>query len=458
MPLLHSQGLLYTSESANVLQSSTNEHDLASFFMQEGEAPVHIIGASLPIRPTTTLYPDNKPLPFGLLFSSTGQVLSSSYPKRYPLHSQAEHILLDRGSLVTQALHGKSSTVARDLAMGHVICMAEPVWDIHHQVIGAIYIQAPSASFFNINAWLYLLLLSGLLLLIFTIPIGGIFGFLTTRRLVSRIRGLVLVSEQFAQGDDPPQLPIAIRDELGQLEVQFNQMVAQLKESTSRQQQLVAQNARLEERARISRDLHDAISQDLFSLRMLARGLRTAIESRTDLPMYIETLEEAVTHMQREMRALLLELRPGKLDELGFVAALQDMARSYSERVGITVETIIQPVVLTIQVEHMLFRIAQEALSNAVRHAGASTITLNLESTDKEIIFSITDDGKGFVLAEEQQSGGSGLQLMRERVQELKGTFALETRTGQGTCIRITLPLLIKDAHGGPAYDPSTHR
>lgn len=450
VPLLQNQALLYANASANLLHGSTVDPELAACFAQEACVPMHMTGASLHIPYISTLYPDNRPEPFVLLVAPTGQILESSYPTRYPLHSQAEHVLLDRAPLVARALRGKAGTISSNLAMGSVTGIAVPVWNSHYQVVGAIYIQAPLGSFLSANAWLALLLVSGLLLLVLTIPIGGIFGFLTTHRLVRRIRSLAQASVQFASGDHSQQVPIATLDEMGQLEVQFNQMVVQLTENTARQQTLIAQNARLEERARISRDLHDAISQDLFSLRMLAHGLRTAVEVRTDLPTYVETLEDVVTHMQREMRALLLELRPGKLDELGLVSALQDMAHNYNSRVGITVETMLQPVPLSLQAEHVLFRIAQEAVSNAVRHSEATTITLNLHGTEEGSTFSITDDGKGFVLAQEQQHGGFGLQLMQERIQELQGTFTLTSQPGKGTCISVNLPL----ATGEKAWRP----
>jgi DNA-binding NarL/FixJ family response regulator len=127
---------------------------------------------------------------------------------------------------------------------------------------------------------------------------------------------------------------------------------------------LAEQNARLAERARISRELHDAISQDLFSLRMATGGLQTALapcSQALELQPYIETLQEATTRMIREMRALLLELRPGQLEQLGLAAALEELAMAYRTRLSITVTTSFTPVQLDAKAEHALLRIAKES-------------------------------------------------------------------------------------------------
>ena len=279
-----------------------------------------------------------------------------------------------------------------------------------------------------------------LISLVIAAPIGGLFGLLTTRGLVRRIRDLVRATTRFADGNYTQRVYVTSTDELGQLEQQFNRMAEQLVESSAQRQALAEQNARMQERARISRELHDAISQDLFSLRMLGGGFQTAIASGSNLQPYIETLEQATTSMIREMHALLLELRPAQLEHLGLRAALEELATAYSTRLGITVTTGIDLVSLDAKTEHALLRIAQEALTNAARHAGATTITLSLQTRQQTIEFIITDDGKGFEPVENEVQYGLGLRLMQERVQELQGTFLLQTAPGQGTRIHIHLP------------------
>src|SRR5262249_15303894 len=137
-----------------------------------------------------------------------------------------------------------------------------------------------------------------------------------------------------------------------------------------------------------SRELHDAVSQDLFSLHMLADGLRTALPQETDLQRHLQTLEQMTARMTHRLRTLLLEMRPPELDHLDLAGALEALAAPlYRAYLGIAVVTHIAPharpmavehALLRIAVEHALLRIAQEALTNAARHADAIVITVDL--------------------------------------------------------------------------------
>ena len=244
----------------------------------------------------------------------------------------------------------------------------------------------------------------------------------------------------FADGNYEQRVSVTRKDEIGQLEQQFNRMAEQLLESIAQRQKLAEQNARLSERSRISRELHDAISQDLFSLSMLAGGLQTALPHDSPLQTQVTTLGATTTNTIREMRALLLELRPLQLEDLGLAEGLKELATSYTTRLGITVNTEITSVQLNVKAEHALLRISQEALANAVRHANATTITLSLVPLEKHVTLTISDNGSGFNPDESKIQHGLGLRLMQERVQELNGTFTLQSAPGQGTCICVCLP------------------
>jgi two-component system, NarL family, sensor histidine kinase LiaS len=284
---------------------------------------------------------------------------------------------------------------------------------------------------------------SVLISLVITAPIGGFFGLITTRGLVRRLHSLVLATTRFADGDYIQRVQVSRADEVGQLEQQFNRMAEQLVASIAQQQALAEQNARIQERARISRDLHDAISQNLFSLRTLIDGLQTAIGSgaeTTALQPHIALLEQTTNTMTREMRALLLEMRPPQLEGLSLTEALEALAEAYTSRLGIAVTTTIAPIVLNVATEQTLLRIAQEALSNAARHANATMIMLSLAPKEQMACLRITDNGRGMNLNESSKKHGLGLHLMQERVQELTGTFLLETAPGRGTHIEICVP------------------
>src|SRR5262249_43538208 len=148
-------------------------------------------------------------------------------------------------------------------------------------------------------------------------------------------------------------------DEVGQLERHFNLMAERLDESIAERQALAEKNARLAERSRISRELHDSISQDLFSISALAGGLRKALPAGSARRPQLETLSKRVAPAMQEMRTLLLELRPPALEEKGLVPALADLCDAYEVRVGARGRKALAPIVLAPAVEQAVFRIAQ---------------------------------------------------------------------------------------------------
>jgi signal transduction histidine kinase len=271
--------------------------------------------------------------------------------------------------------------------------------------------------------------------------LGGFFGIVATRRLVQRIHTLVQATAEVADGTYSSRVQVSGKDEIGQLEEHFNGMAQQLAESLMRQQELAVSNGRIAERTRLARELHDAISQNLFSLRMQAYGLKTVLPAEQTFQVPLEKLEQTISDTILEMRALLLEMRPTSLERLGLAEALKELAASYSDRVGVTMTTEITEHSLTAEVEHTLFRIAQEALSNAVRHARATMITLRLVPQVDTVTLTIEDNGKGFSMEETNVQHGLGLRLMQERVQDLQGSFSLESSLDQGTCIKVCLPI-----------------
>jgi signal transduction histidine kinase len=273
------------------------------------------------------------------------------------------------------------------------------------------------------------------------VALGGVlFGWITTRGLVDRVQRLVAATAQFAASDYSHRIESHHQDEIGQLERQFNHMAEQLVEQIAQRQQLAEQNARLAERARISRELHDAISQDLFSLSMLAGGLESALPTESPVQHEIRTLELTASKMTREMRALLLELRPTNLEHLGLNEALAEVAAAYRERLGITINVELPDMPLEARIEHALLRITQEALSNAARHAHATEITLALSSSDEVVKLYVRDNGRGFDPDDPGLRHGVGLHSLQERVAALRGSVQLESRPGAGTALTVQIP------------------
>jgi two-component system, NarL family, sensor histidine kinase LiaS len=398
---------------------------------------------NLTIPYVTERNPAQPPLAIALLISHDGRVVASSYPTRYPADTSFSLLLPHQSVAVDQALRGVS-TYAKTLP--ETIYVSETIWGKHGQPIGALYIQAQQGSvgFTDVlqsayTNWLPLTIII-LLVLVVTTPIGSLFSLLTTRGLVRRIHRLAEATTSFANGDYSQHVPVLRQDEVGQLEHHFNQMADQLVESTHRQQELAGQNARLAERARISRELHDAISQDLFSVRILAYGLQDALPEGSEVQTQAATLERTSSRIIREMRALLLELHPAHLEQLGLAEALKDLTASYGDRLEMTIIADITPVSLEPEAEHALLRVAKEALSNAVRHAHATRITLTLAQLEQGVCLTIRDNGEGFELDKSQKQHGLGLNSMQERVRDLHGTFTLHTARGQGTEITVSIP------------------
>jgi two-component system, NarL family, sensor histidine kinase LiaS len=390
--------------------------------------------------------PAQPPPAIGLVIAPNGRIVASSFPAHYPTNMLFTQLLPHQSTAVAHAMRGNSIYAKTQPHEPDLLYVAETIWGKHEQPIGVFYAQAPEEplSYTDVlqsaySNWLFLVIVI-LLVLVVTTPIGSLFSLLTTRGLVRRIRRLADATTSFANGDFHQRVPVSRLDEVGRLEYDFNQMANQLVESTNRQQELAGQNARLAERTRISRELHDAISQDLFSLRMLAYGLQDALPKSSEVQKQAATLEGTTSRMIREMRALLLELRPAQLEQLGLAEALKDLAASYGERLGMTVTADIVPVSLPPEAENALLRVTQEALSNAARHAHATHVTLTLAQTEEGVCLTIRDDGEGFEWDNSQKQYGLGLHSMQERVREQHGTFTLNSSPGQGTEITVCIP------------------
>jgi signal transduction histidine kinase len=141
-----------------------------------------------------------------------------------------------------------------------------------------------------------------------------------------------------------------------------------------------------------------------------------------------------------EMRALIFELRPESLETEGLVAALSKQAAAVQARHEVLIETeLCEEPSLSLPVKQELYRVAQEALHNTVKHAGASQVNVRLGRTDEAIILEIRDNGKGFD-ATGSFPGHLGLLSMQERVKHLEGVLSIESTPGEGTTVRVQVP------------------
>ena len=199
--------------------------------------------------------------------------------------------------------------------------------------------------------------------------------------------------------------------------------------------------AALQERQRLARELHDSVSQALYGISLGAHTAGEALESDPEQAMasieYVIALAEAGL---AEMRALIFELRPESLEIEGLVAALTRQVAVLRTRYKLTVDaTLDNEPDLPLEVKHALYRIAQEALHNIVKHARASTVMLRLARQGNEIILQVRDNGKGFDPAR-PFPGHFGVRSIEERVARIDGTLTIESVPGQGTCIDVRVP------------------
>jgi signal transduction histidine kinase len=191
------------------------------------------------------------------------------------------------------------------------------------------------------------------------------------------------------------------------------------------------------ERRRLARELHDVVVQALYGIVLgarAARGLLDRAPGQAAEPLeYVLSLAEAGL---AETRALIFDLRPESLETEGLVAALTKQAAPLSARHGLEVHTdLCDEPALPLDIKEALYRIAQEAMHNTVKHAQAGRIALRLADQAGTIVLEVCDDGKGFNPAG-SFPGHLGLRSMSERATQLGGTLQIESAPGRGTCVR----------------------
>lgn len=203
------------------------------------------------------------------------------------------------------------------------------------------------------------------------------------------------------------------------------------------------QLAVIQERSRLARDLHDSVTQSLYSLTLFAEAGRRqlaagdAARAEASLAQLGETARQAL----REMRLLVYELRPLVLETEGLVGALRQRLDAVERRSGVRVHLAVEGAVdLPASVEEALYRIGQEALNNALKHAQATEITVRLWAAGDAVTLEVEDDGRGFGAGAEGAGGGIGLASMRERAERLGGAVEVLSVPGEGTRVSARLP------------------
>jgi signal transduction histidine kinase/ligand-binding sensor domain-containing protein len=213
------------------------------------------------------------------------------------------------------------------------------------------------------------------------------------------------------------------------------------------QREISALNERLmkaqeQERIRIAGELHDGVMQQMLAVTMMLGTAKRKIADNADAQQSIDKIQQTVIQAGTEIRQLSHGLHPPLLQEAGLPEALRSHCEQFNAASGVAVacEADERARDLSRGAALALFRIAQEALGNAAKHASATHVIVRLTRSDTSVVLTITDDGVGFDRSRLGMSGGLGLVMMRERAGQLNGTFDFDTAPGRGTTIRVVIP------------------
>ena len=298
-----------------------------------------------------------------------------------------------------------------------------------------------NAKLFNVQ-YLYLI---GIVILIIGLIKGMVSGQLwkqqiryIERQLRQLYEGQILIEEDYK---DLREVDKQI-DHLQRKITQHIEHAQHLATEQANEREASLQEIVVEERNRLARDLHDAVSQQLFAASMMMSAITEAnYQVSSELKHQLTMVEKMIQQSQLEMRALLLHLRPVQLKGKQLQEGIEDLISELMSRLPIELEHQIEQFPIDKGVENQLFRILQEAVSNTLRHAEAKTLKITLIKREGFIIMRIIDDGIGFDMTEINTSS-YGLDTMNERSEELGGSFKVVSLPNRGTRIEVKIPTI----------------
>lgn len=264
------------------------------------------------------------------------------------------------------------------------------------------------------------------------------------RELRHRIATLADVSAMYLAGRVGKDTALKGHDDMATTAANMYKLASQVQDQALLLQKDTVLRATKEERARLSRELHDRVSQDLFGLSLMSRAL--VLQSQREVPQnsnhQLAELDELITKIQRNLRGILLELRPVELQERTLEDALRQLSKELAGRIAIDVTVQISPNQqdeTQESVDQALFLIAQQALSNAIQHAKATSISVRLDRERERTVLSVADNGIG--LPEGKVGVTSiGFDAMSERAMEVGGHCMWQTPARGGTEVFVIIP------------------
>lgn len=293
--------------------------------------------------------------------------------------------------------------------------------------------------------------------------VSATFGYWAAQRIGRRIDTLHLSLKQVVNGNFGVRITEGGHNSFIEVYREFNELAEQMEEKMKwlqmRGEEYVmtesASNeaAVLEERKRLARDLHDTVSQQLFAIHMCASSLPKLQQvDRERADSVLEQLVNMSNLAQKQMRNFIAQLRPMELEGRTLYEALDKWFPDYCRQNNLQgeLEWRIKEL-LSEAMEHQFFLIAQEAMANVVKHAGANGCTLSLSDNERQVVMILQDDGIGFK-PDEVKRGSYGLSTMQERAQKLGGSAEIWSKPGSGTRVKVTIPKMLR---GSTNYEGS---
>lgn len=275
------------------------------------------------------------------------------------------------------------------------------------------------------------------------------------RAIEQRLYGLLETAPAKKQRKLPRPTERAVGEVEGLLTTQ-RERLKEISDTRAENQEQMVQERLVQERQRLARELHDSVSQQLFAASMLLSAMAEKERTETGAPSRtLEQVEKTVQQAQLEMRALLLHLRPAPLNNKTLSEGLRGLLHELDEKVHFTIRGRIEDVPLSKGAEDHLFRIAQETLSNTLRHAKATELDVLFVERDGLAIFRVQDNGVGFRDGD-GKSGSYGLRNVRERTIEIGGTCKIVSVPSQGTIVEVKLPVTRPEEDGQPENEADT--
>lgn len=314
------------------------------------------------------------------------------------------------------------------LVLGIIVHYLFSLFDIHWQSIVSDIDRLQRFVFFVFSL--------AFSLTIFMLMLMKLIEFSTTMSIQRNIKALI-------EGQTLKQLP---QDELNDDFLRLSKKISSLTENLQNSENQVLQREEEiveKERRRIARDLHDTVSQELFAANLILSGVKGQV-GQLDGPQLEDQLKgvtEILDTAQRDLRVLLLHLRPTELEGRSLVAGFQVLVNELRDKSEMEVTFLHEVGELPKQIEEHIFRIAQEIISNTLRHAKASRMDIFLLQRPHELQLKMVDNGIGFEQSDEEEMS-YGLRNIRERVADMAGTLKILTAPKKGVSIDIRVPLL----------------